>query len=176
MIEWKDIKGFEGYQASNTGDIRSVKRTIANKDGFLCTYSGRILKSSITKKGYKKVYPTIHCKKYSKAVHRLVAIAFIENPMNYPQINHIDCDKLNNNTENLEWCNNSQNQKHAFKNGMQSNLGSKCPTAKINESIASDIKKMIKDRVYNLAEISRILAVSYHIVKDISRGRTWTHV
>lgn len=59
--------------------------------------------------------------KIDKRVHRLIAEAFIPNPQNLPQINHKDGNKLNNNISNLEWCTPSQNQKHAFKTGLQNN-------------------------------------------------------
>ena len=57
-------------------------------------------------------------KKVNKYVHRLVAEAFIININDYPQVNHIDCNKINNRINNLEWCTNSENHIHATKNGL----------------------------------------------------------
>lgn len=95
IMEWKKIKKFENYSVSNTGLIMNNK-------------TGSILKTTIKKKrslvGYELVY--LYNKEGRKclSVHRLVALAFIPNPKNYPQINHKDENSLNNNVDNLEWC------------------------------------------------------------------------
>lgn len=126
MIEiWKDIKDFEGiYQVSTFGRIKRLSRKTIN-EGLLgknkeLQLKEIILKPSTITKGYKGITLTKDKKRYPKKVHRLVAEAFIPNPNNKPQINHIDCNKSNNNINNLEWCTNSENQKHAFKNGLNS--------------------------------------------------------
>lgn len=103
---WKDIKEYEGlYQISNTGKVRS----------FL---TNKLLKLAINHKGYKVTYLYKNGKRKTISVHRLVAINFILNPHNYPQVNHIDGNKQNNNMDNLEWCDNDYNQRHAQKNGL----------------------------------------------------------
>lgn len=79
----------------------------------------KILKQSITTKGYLQVVLSREGKSNWYKVHRLVAQTFIPNPENKPQVNHIDGNKINNNINNLEWCTNSENQIHAFKNNLQ---------------------------------------------------------
>lgn len=113
---WKDIVNYEGlYQVSNLGNVRSLSfgaRNIrkSNKIKLLkqsptnCGY----LKVQLYKNGYKMFY-----------VHRLVAIAFLPNPENKKQINHIDGNKQNNNVLNLEWSSASDNQKHAIRHGLR---------------------------------------------------------
>lgn len=97
MIEiWKDVKGYKGlYQVSNLGRIKSLPR-FTTKGGIrkLRSHANGYLYFSAWKNGKVKMLN----------VHRLVAQAFISNPNNYPQVNHKDEDKTNNEVSNLEWC------------------------------------------------------------------------
>lgn len=120
-IVWKPISGFDGaYEISSTGLVRSVTREIFNGKGVFASKS-KILKPNTLAKGYFQVTLYYQNKRICKQVHRLVAEAFIKNPMpdKYNQVNHKDGNKQNNNVDNLEWCDNSLNQIHAWKNGMQ---------------------------------------------------------
>ena len=93
---WKDIEGYEGlYQVSNTGRVRSLKRNIILKNRIARGYERVVLRTNNIPKEY--------------SVHRLVATAFIPNPDNLPQVNHIDEDKTNNCVNNLEWCDGKYN-------------------------------------------------------------------
>ena len=98
---WKDIKGYEGlYQVSNLGRIKSLPRETNNQ----FSWCERILKLKKTKFGYLVACLKVNGKDSFKSVHRLVAEAFIPNPLNLPQVNHKDEDKSNNRVDNLEWC------------------------------------------------------------------------
>lgn len=113
---WKDIKGFENlYQVSNLGRIKSLKRYNPNPKYI----EERILKTKIKKNGYVEVGLYKKGKKYFKTVHRLVADVFVDNIKNKKEVNHKDGNKQNNNADNLEWVTRSENQKHAFKLGLQ---------------------------------------------------------
>ena len=97
---WKDIKGYEGkYQISNLGKVKSL---IGNS---------KILKPEI-RAGYYSIQLCKNGKCTHKRIHRLVAEAFIPNPNNLPMINHKDENKLNNNVDNLEWCDNTYNSQY----------------------------------------------------------------
>lgn len=101
---WHPVKGYEGfYEVSSNGDVRSVDRIIhaTNRD---IHYKGRILKGSISPQGYLKVVLQVNRINKIFPVHRLVAEAFIPNPLGLPMINHKDENKLNNNYVNLEFC------------------------------------------------------------------------
>lgn len=115
---WKDCKGFEGYyEISSKGRVRRKKGKTLYKDGRVAYFSQTILKQSNNKKGYPRVYLSMKSKKYTKTVHRLVAITFVPNPENKATVNHKDMNKENNCYTNLEWMTNKENMRHAFKNG-----------------------------------------------------------
>ena len=97
---WKPIKDYEGlYQVSNLGNVRSLDRKTKNRN-----LKGKIKKFDKTKFGYLRVELNNNGKKKKYLVHRLVAQTFLDNPNNYPCINHKDENKINNKTDNLEWC------------------------------------------------------------------------
>jgi len=108
---WKDIKGYEGlYQVSNLGRVKSLSR-----DGVKNQFRDieNIMIPNNTRYSRITLCNGIEKKQYS--VHRLVAIAFISNPLNKKTVNHIDGNKNNNSLENLEWNTYSENLKHSFR-------------------------------------------------------------
>lgn len=116
LEEWRDIEDYEGlYQVSNFGRIKRM-RFINNMYNFP---QERIMKKSLKTNGYEIVRLSKRGVKTTFMVHRLVAKAFIDNPSDYLEINHIDGNKTNNSVENLEWCSRSQNELHAWKNGLK---------------------------------------------------------
>lgn len=102
---WKDVKGYGGkYQISTDGDVWSCKRNC-------------YLRYQISKQGYARiVLYTPDGKAHYEAIHRLVALAFIPNPDNKPQVNHKDENKLNNSVDNLEWVTAKENANHGVRN------------------------------------------------------------
>lgn len=103
---WKDIPGYEGYyQISNTGRVKSLSRKINYNHPKFSKRSmeEKILSPKITN-GYLGINLYINKKRRSFLIHRLVAEAFIPNPLNLPQVNHKDENKFNNSVNNLEWC------------------------------------------------------------------------
>lgn len=119
--EWRDIEGYNGaYRVSNYGRVWSVSRAVrvGGKTGSVIT-KDLILSTKEDQKGYERVYlNTMNGKTKFVPIHRLVAKAFIDNPLNKPQVNHIDGNKKNNRVDNLEWCTNGENQIHAYRLGL----------------------------------------------------------
>lgn len=132
---WKDVKGYEGiYAISSYGRCKSLQAKLGygrmeDKDGIMK------IENIKHHNGYCTIKLTVNKIKKTARIHRLVAEAFIPNPNNYPFINHIDGNKLNNNVENLEWCNHQQNMEHASKHKL------------INQGIKRKIKQLTLDNV-----------------------------
>ena len=122
---------------------------------------GNYLRVSINNKGY--------------AVHRLVAMAWLNNKRGVKQVNHKDGNKLNNNIENLEWCTGSENQKHAMSIGLRKPMvGEDCPASKLTLNQVVEIKALFDTHTPN--EIAAMFFVSPFTIRDIKRGTTWRSV
>ncbi len=111
------------YEISSLGNVKSVSRAVKSsvqKNGFRITKE-KIKPSQDNGKGYKQLYVQINRKRILFYVHRLVAKYFIENPLNLPEVNHIDGNKSNNSFRNLEWVTRKENVNHAFDIGLMKN-------------------------------------------------------
>lgn len=108
---WKILSGTKhDYLVSNTGKVKSVKKELAQ---------------SKNSSGYLRVRIDAPNHPKDAFVHRLVAELFVPNPNKYEFVNHIDGNKENNYSENLEWCTRSQNEKHAWKIGLKKDTATK---------------------------------------------------
>jgi len=178
---WIDIGGYEGlYQISSYGKIKSVARRSSpyNNNGTTTTNTvrSRILKLTknrgyyrvcLCKKGVSKVYP----------IHRLVAIAFISNLDNKPEINHKNGIKTDNRIENLEWCTRKENADHASKNGLyNSEKGADRYNAKLGEKEVLEIRKKYKPRIYTMPMLAKEYKVSKSCIQGIVERTRWKHI
>lgn len=152
---WKDIEGFEGlYQVSNFGRIKRVT-------------TGRILKGDKNNDGYLRVKLYKNNTKSNKSIHRLVAEAFIPNPENKPQVNHVNEDKTNNSLDNLEWMTAKENINHGTRNKRVSKAISKSNSIPI---IATNIKNGESTEFYGISECGRQLGLHQQNISKVLAG------
>ena len=163
--EWKPVVGYEGlYEVSNMGRVKSLKR-LRTKERIIAQFQNH--------RGYARVtlWKDNSQKKYS--VHRLVAEAFIPNPNNLPEVNHIDGDKQNNHMDNLEWCTRSENILHAYRTGLEKSIkGAKHHRSKLTQEQADYIRSVYKKRdpIYGGVALAMRFGVSLDTIMNIMRG------
>lgn len=153
---WVDVKDYEGlYQVSNLGRVKSLDRINKHSEGNIRIIKGKILKIQINNKrgGYCEI--SIHKEGHEKRfrLNRLVAIHFIPNPNNLPEVNHIDGKKENNRADNLEWMTSIENKHHGWENNLYTGNHIKkqiiCnETGEVYESITDASLKIPCDRRY----------------------------
>ena len=160
--------------------INSLNNYCINEYGFILNIRtrGEII-PSVGKKGYLQVCLT---NKNTYSVHRLVALTFIENKENKPEVNHIDGNKLNNHISNLEWNTTQENLEHKRINNLGKTLKAKFSATGINNSQAKlDEQDVILIRTNcvtknDIKKFSNELNVSIATIYDIKNRRSWTHI
>ena len=170
---WKDIEGYEGiYQISNTGQVKSLARKCSGR------YSNReiIKKPFVEKDGYFTVGLYKDGKYRYCRVHRLVAIAFIPNPNNYPEVNHIDENKQNNNVENLEWCTTRYNLTYGHR--LDCARGERNHRHKLTADQVKEIRRVYKkgDLEYGQSALGKKYGIAHGSIAAIVQGKSWKHI
>lgn len=167
---WRDILGYENkYQVSNYGNIKSLN--------FLHTKKPKIMKVNYFRTGY--AYVELHKNGISKkhSIHRLVAIAFIDKDKERPFTNHKNGIKSDNNVENLEWCNRSENQLHAFRNGLQETpRGSKNGTSYLTEKQIVEIRTLYRNGGITQQKLAVMFKTSQMNISNIILRKRWKHI
>lgn len=162
---WKIIEECPCYLISNMGNVKKLKNLNNMKTYDKRGYTGIDLYDSRNKKYLKR------------SVHRLVAEAFIPNPSNKPQVNHIDGDKNNNNIENLEWCTASENMRHAFKEGLSVSLkGENSHNSKMTDEKVILLREMYDSGEFLLKELAEEFNISITVTWNIAKRNTWKHI
>jgi len=173
---WKEIEGYNGvYFVSNTGKVKSVDHYCEGRIGN-GKQTGRVLKLSKCHKGYLRVSLSLNKKRFSTGAHRLVAIAFIPNPKNKPQVNHINGIKTDNRVENLEWCTNKENQIHAVKNNLNNpNFGENNHNSKLTNKQVLNIRNLHKIG-FTGKDLAKDHNISEAAMSKILRNETYTNI
>ncbi len=171
---WREIPGFEGlYAVSMNGEVKSLRRVIARKNGSPQTIRERILRAH-NHDGYRRVVLSVAGIGHSELVHRLVAMAWIENTNpTFDLVNHKDGNRANNHYGNLEWCDGSYNQAHAYRIGLRVPVcGEDSHMSKIKACDATQIVSLRNDGL-TYVEISRRTGIRKHIVESICCQKAW---
>ncbi len=174
-MQWIKTTISKNYEVSNTGEVRSLDRVIYRSDGKMQKLKGVHLKKGKWTGGYFKVCITANGVRKDYSIHRLVALAWIDNPYGLPQVNHKDGNKLNNNVNNLEWCTQAQNNLHAYQTGIKKHH--RCWNGKTGyshnkskEVIEYDLNGVELNRYGSVREASRLIGVKQHWIQRICSG------
>lgn len=167
---WAEIKDYEGiYLVSSYGKIKVLNRTWTSGKGVNRSNKEREINFNI-RRGYYSACLFKNGNRQYKSVARIVAVAFIPNPENKPEVNHKDGNKLNNYVDNLEWATGSENQLHAFKLGLQKpRRGSENKLSKLSAEQVAEIKNS------NLTgrKLAEIYNVDPMTISRVKRGITY---
>ncbi len=173
---WKPVVGHEGYyEVSNKGNIRSLDRINMTKRGYFEKRKSRSMKIMITKLGYHRVTFKKNNVDYTVFVHRVVAMAFIPNPDNKPQVNHKDLCKTNNHADNLEWNTALENIRHC-KNLKANCFGENHYKAVVGIEIVKEMRYVYMSQLYSFKELAFIYKMSLFNARKIITGDGWRNV
>ncbi len=166
----KPLPGWEGfYEITDLGEVYSLDRTVTKTDGTLRKVKGQLLKHSTNTKGYLVVRLSKPGVRLSARVHRLVAMTFIPNPDELPEVNHKDGNRCNPALSNLEWCTSSGNSLHAYYV-----LGSvKMPRiCKLTEEQVVKIRSEHVPGVYGCRRLAKKYGVTPTAIRDLINRRS----
>lgn len=176
---WKDIVGYEGfYLVSNLGNVKSIDRYVKHNYGDLSRriQKGITIKLTINSDKYYCVTLGKNGKHKTFTVHRLVAIAFLENTLNNNIINHKDGIKTNNHYTNLEWCTTQQNTQHATENNLIP-FGENHGMSKLTDMQVLEIREKYKPKgVYSSYRLAVEYNVSRVLINQVVRRKIWKRV
>lgn len=175
---WRNTQ-FNYVSVSNVGRVKISGRYVNCMNGHKSFKKERIVKQTLTKRGKGYLYVSFNdgMKKDRKIfVHRLLAMTFIDNPHSKKEVNHINGNSRDNNVINLERVTRSENQQHAFDNGLQvGRKGSNHHMNKITEADALEIIRM-RDSGMTYTKIAKVFNVCPNTPSRIYNGKNWTHI
>lgn len=176
---WKSVKGYEGiYEISNLGRLKALESVLPHYKSGTMVRKEKLLKTDKAHgNGYVNAYLSKNKVRFTTGIHRLVAIAFIENPNNLPEVNHKDTIKTNNIVSNLEWCDGDRNREHAAQMGLNVILkGEQHGHSKLTEAQVLEIRKAYDRKSRNGTKLAKSYGVSKVVISAIVTRRSWRHI
>ena len=177
--DWKDIPELDNlYKINSDGVVMSKDRKVKSsiqKTGYRL-HKGKIKHSQDNGNGYKQIYVQINKRRKILYIHRLVAQAFIPNPENKPNVNHINGIKSDNCVENLEWCTQAENQNHASENNLLKK-GEKSSLSKITKNQVLAIRRLNTiNPKFNKSKVAVKLGIRDSTIHKIINRQIWKHI
>lgn len=173
---WKDITGYEGmYQVSNFGRVKSLGWNKIRSQNKKSIRADRILKTQTTHRGYLRLELNKNGVGIKFVVHRLVALTFLSNEDDKPEINHINGIKSDNRLANLEWCTSKQNKIHAFNNNLSNHArGENHVCSKLKLEQVRDIRSKFKSGEFkNQTKVAKLFNVTRSSIWCIVNNINW---
>jgi len=164
---WKSHPDIVGIEVSTFGRVRTLDRVVSSEK-MTRFIKGHVLKQCDNVSSYLYVGFRINGKYVNKRVNRLVAKTFIDNPDNLPMVNHLDCNRKNNNVENLEFCTASYNRRYQEKFGISSTEARGHPLFAINS------KTFEVSRFRSQKEAGRELGIGSSNITTVIKGKRKT--
>lgn len=144
------------------------------EDGTVVGKRGQIMVPRDNGRGYLILGLMKNGERKTIAVHRLVAMCFVENPYDYPEVNHKDGDKRNNHFSNLEWCERGYNIQHAFEKELRSATGTNNARCKTDEETVRHICGLLEQGLQS-SQI-RDMGYNYNLVRAVKSKKNWKHI
>lgn len=164
MESWKKINKFPEYLISDQGRLKSIK---FGKE--------RLRKPIVDGKGYMRISLSDNGFQNTQKIYRLVAIHFIPNPENKPQVNHKNGIKADNRAENLEWCTHQENMTHASVNGLMM-AGENNSSSILNSEKVIQLRQLHRQGNISIRSLAKKFEISYPTARNIIIGKKWKKV